>query len=107
MRRLALGGLAVLAVLAAVVFSLVLATDGGRGWDGSTLHASWVDPQRAGVLERGPGEPLVDRTALARQSRAHGTLATFVQVSDPAASGDLLSLFGSELGPTVIHLTAA
>lgn len=72
-----------LAVLAAVVFSLVLATDGGRGWDGSTLHASWVDPQRAGVLERGPGEPLVDRTALARQSRAHGTLATFVQVSDP------------------------
>jgi 3',5'-cyclic AMP phosphodiesterase CpdA len=82
MRRVAVGGLVALAVAAAVA-SGVVATRGGRGWDGSTLHATWVDSRGAGVLARGPGEPLLDRTALAPRSRPVRTLATFAQVSDP------------------------
>jgi 3',5'-cyclic AMP phosphodiesterase CpdA len=60
-----------------------LETGGGRPWDGSTLRASWVDPRGTGTLERGSGEPLIDRTALARRSRPVRTLASFVQISDP------------------------
>ncbi len=72
----------VLVVAAAVVFA-VLATRGGQAWDGSTLQGTWVDPHGTGVLERGPGEPLLDRTDLAPRSRPVRTLATFVAIGDP------------------------
>lgn len=42
----------------AVAGALLLTRGGGSGWDGSTLHATWVDPRGTGVLERGAGEPL-------------------------------------------------
>jgi 3',5'-cyclic AMP phosphodiesterase CpdA len=79
--RLIAAGLVLVA--AAAVAVALLATGGGSAWDGSTLQGSWVDPHGTGTLERGPGDPLLDRTALAPRSRPVRTLATFVQISDP------------------------
>jgi 3',5'-cyclic AMP phosphodiesterase CpdA len=47
--------------------------------DGSTLAATWRDPDGDGFLSRGPGEPLRDRGAPARAGR---TLATFAVLTD-------------------------
>jgi metallophosphoesterase (TIGR03767 family) len=57
-------------------------TRGGGGWWGSTLQASFVDPNGDGVLERGPGEAFVDRTELAPRSRPVRRLALFAQITD-------------------------
>jgi metallophosphoesterase (TIGR03767 family) len=51
-------------------------------WSGSTLHGSFVDRNRDGVLERGPGEPFVERTDLARRSKPVRRLALFAQLTD-------------------------
>jgi metallophosphoesterase (TIGR03767 family) len=64
-------------VALAVVF-----TAGGGGWSGSSLHGSFVDRNRDGVLERGPGEPFVDRTELAAPSKPVQRLAVFAQITD-------------------------
>src|SRR5918912_914004 len=73
-------GLAVAAALAAAC----LAGCGARqaGVPDSTLRATFVDRNGDGFLERGPGEPLVPRTELARASRATKQLALFVQFTD-------------------------
>ena len=81
MRPLIAAGL-VLVVAAAVAFG-VLATRSAQAWDGSTLRGTWVDPRGTGTLDRGPGEPLLDRTDLAPRSRPVRTLATFVAIGDP------------------------
>ena len=67
-----------------VVVGVVAAmlTQGGGAWSGSTLHGSFVDRNRDGVLERGPGEPLVERTDLAPRSRPVRRLALFAQITD-------------------------
>src|SRR6185312_9717510 len=49
---------------------------------GSTLVATWRDPDGDGVLTRGPGEPLRDRTDLARPSPPGRTLATLAVLTD-------------------------
>jgi 3',5'-cyclic AMP phosphodiesterase CpdA len=49
---------------------------------GSTLRATWVDPRGSGVLEPGPGEPLMRRTALAPASPIQQTLTVFAQITD-------------------------
>ena len=64
------------AALAAVLASR------GAGWSGSTLQGSFVDRNRDGVLERGPGEPFVERTELAPHSRRVRRLALFAQITD-------------------------
>jgi len=81
-RRSLIAGVLVL-VVAAAVTSGVLATRGVPAWDGSTLRGTWVDKNGSGTLERGPGEPLLDRTDLAPRSRPVKTLATFVAIGDP------------------------
>ena len=70
-------------LLALVFVACVLAGCGGshRAAD-STLSATWVDPHNTGVLRRGPGEPLVDRTALAPRSKPVRQLAVFAQFTD-------------------------
>jgi metallophosphoesterase (TIGR03767 family) len=48
----------------------------------STVRRTYVDRTGSGVLVPGPGEPLVDRTALAPRSRPTRTLAVFAQLTD-------------------------
>lgn len=49
---------------------------------GSTLSGTWIDADGNGTLERGPGEPLLDRTDLAPASPPGRALATLVQITD-------------------------
>jgi 3',5'-cyclic AMP phosphodiesterase CpdA len=72
---------------ALVALALVLASCGGSGSHpsdpgGSTLVATWEDPDGDGVLTRGPGEPLRDRTDLARAVAPGRTLATLAVLTD-------------------------
>ncbi len=69
--------LALLLVAAAAV-----AGCGSSGASDSTLHSTWIDPHHSGQLERGPGEPFVERTELARRSRPVRQLALFAQFTD-------------------------
>ncbi len=48
----------------------------------STLEATFVDRDGDGALERGPGEPLRDRTELAPTARPGRTLVTLAQITD-------------------------
>jgi 3',5'-cyclic AMP phosphodiesterase CpdA len=66
-----------------LVAALALAGCGSTaGSGGDTLHATWTDPHRDGVLQHGPGEPLVERTALAPESKPVKQLALFAQFTD-------------------------
>jgi 3',5'-cyclic AMP phosphodiesterase CpdA len=62
--------------------------DGGAGGpasaaaDGSTLRATFVDRDGDGTLERGPGEPLRDRTALGARATPGRVLASIGIVTD-------------------------
>jgi hypothetical protein len=73
----------VVALAAAAVLVLAVGGRAERRQDtGSTLLATWVDRDGNGVLERGPGEPLRERTELAPARRPVRTLATFAQITD-------------------------
>jgi metallophosphoesterase (TIGR03767 family) len=67
---------------------VVLATSGCLGGGGpaaptgSTRAQTFVDANGDGVLERGPGEALVDRTTLAPASAPVRELARFAQITD-------------------------
>ena len=76
--------LLVVVALAAVALAMVGATgsEPSESRSGSTLRGTWGDRDGNGTLERGPGEPLLDRTELARASRPVRELATFAQVTD-------------------------
>jgi 3',5'-cyclic AMP phosphodiesterase CpdA len=48
----------------------------------STLDATLVDRDGDGALERGPGEPLIDRTELAPAAEPGAIVATLAQITD-------------------------
>jgi 3',5'-cyclic AMP phosphodiesterase CpdA len=74
-----------------LALGLLLAVMAGCGGDrargpqavaGSTLTATWGDPDGDGTLQQGPGEPLRDRTELARATRPGRVLAGLAVVTD-------------------------
>ena len=73
-------------LLAAAIVALLAGrpadTAPAQAGSGSTLDGTWVDADGNGTLERGPGEPLIDRTDLAPASPVERTLATLVQITD-------------------------
>jgi hypothetical protein len=71
----------------AVVAAALLVASCGSGEEppapaASTLEATIVDRDGDGALERGPDEPLVDRTELAPAARPGATIATLAQLTD-------------------------
>jgi 3',5'-cyclic AMP phosphodiesterase CpdA len=73
----------------------------------STLDTTWRDPDGDGFLQRGPGEPLRDRSELARPSRPGRTLATLAVLTDvhvrdeeSPARVPFLDRFGGSFGST-------
>ena len=67
-------------LVAAVVVAIGCAGSGPP--PGATTSGTWVDRDGDGLLERGPGQPLLDRTDLAPPARPLRTLATFAQLTD-------------------------
>jgi 3',5'-cyclic AMP phosphodiesterase CpdA len=71
------------AVVALVVAGCGDDTPGSPAAPGaSTLQRTLADPDGDGALQAAPGEPLRDRTDLARASRPGQVLATFAQITD-------------------------
>jgi 3',5'-cyclic AMP phosphodiesterase CpdA len=106
MRAVRAGGL-VIAVLAAVFAAGCGEGAAPRPPPGSTLRATLVDRDGDGALERGPGEPLRDRTELGGGGRPTATLATFAQLTDlhvrdeeSPARVPFLDRLGGVFGPT-------
>ncbi|HEX8102756.1 MAG TPA: hypothetical protein VF533_09100 [Solirubrobacteraceae bacterium] len=98
-------------VLAAALLVTGCGGDGeraaGGGAGGSTLRSTLVDPDGDGVLARGPGEPLRDRTELAPASRPGRAIATFGQLTDTHVRDEespgrvpFLDRYGGALNPT-------
>jgi 3',5'-cyclic AMP phosphodiesterase CpdA len=72
------------ALIAAAVLLAACGDDEARPMPAaSTVEATLVDRDGDGALERGPGEPLVDRTELAPAAPRGDVLATVAQISDP------------------------
>ena len=70
------------ALLSAVALLLSGCGDDRPRPSSSTLEATYVDADGNGALERGPAEPLRDRTELAPRAQPGRALATLVQISD-------------------------
>ena len=69
-------------VAAALLLPAVAGCGSHRVSIDSTLRRTYVDRNGSGVLVTGPGEGLVDRTALAPRSRPTRTFAVFAQLTD-------------------------
>jgi 3',5'-cyclic AMP phosphodiesterase CpdA len=70
------------AALLAAAVALVGGCTGSSPPPGSTVSGAWVDRDGDGILERGPGQRLLNRSDLAPPARPLRTLATFAQLTD-------------------------
>jgi len=78
------------------------AAPGAAAADGSTLRATFVDPDGDGTLQRGPGEALRDRTDLApaaTPSRVLGSLGILTDVHVRDEESPARPVFLDRLGP--------
>jgi 3',5'-cyclic AMP phosphodiesterase CpdA len=73
---------AAIALLALALASCDATSSHPSDTGGSTLVSTWQDPDGDGVLTRGPGEALRDRTDLARPIAPGRTLATLAVLTD-------------------------
>jgi hypothetical protein len=74
----------------------------GRAGHGSTINTTWRDPAGAGILEPGPGEPLIARTELGPVAAPQQLIATLAHVTDAHvldASSPARVTFLDRLGP--------
>ena len=78
---MSLRALAVLVVVS-LAAGCTLAADDPPVSSGSTLEGTWVDTDGDGLLERGPGEPFVERAELAPAAAPGKVLAVFAQLTD-------------------------
>ena len=108
MRALAAALAAAALATAALALAVVGCGDDARpAPPGSTLRATLVDRDGDGALERGPGEPLRDRTELGGGGVGGATLATFAQITDAHVRDEesparvpFLDRLGGVFGPT-------
>jgi hypothetical protein len=80
--RLAVGVMTVLLLGGALATALARRDEARPPASGSTRAGTWVDRDGDGALERGPGEPLVARTELARAARPVRELGVFAMLTD-------------------------
>src|SRR5262245_53393527 len=88
------GGPAMLAVALAAVLA---ARGSSQPPPGSTLDATFRDPDGDGVLQRGAGEPLADRTDIAPGGKVVRTLATLAVIADAHVTDEESPLRGEVL----------
>jgi hypothetical protein len=85
------------AFLAVVVAALVAACGSSGPPPGSTLEGTFRDRNGDGVLERGPGEQLADRTDIAPAGRVTRTLTTLAIIADAHVTDEESPLRGEVL----------
>jgi 3',5'-cyclic AMP phosphodiesterase CpdA len=68
--------------LVVAIVAVIAGCAGSGSPPGSTVSGTWVDRNGDGILERGPGQRLLDRTELGPPVRPLRTLATFAQLTD-------------------------
>src|SRR6478736_3365695 len=85
------------AILAVALAALVAACGSSQPPPGSTLDGTFRDPDGDGVLQRGAGEPLTDRTDIASPGRVARTLATLAVIADAHVTDEESPLRGEVL----------
>src|SRR4051794_7466786 len=86
-----------LAILAVALVAFVAACGSSQAPPGSTVDGTFADPDGDGVLQRGPGEPFVDRTDLAPAGRVVRTRTTLAIIADAHVTDEESPLRGEVL----------
>src|SRR5690348_5611506 len=85
------------AMLAVALAASLAACGSSQAPPGSTLTGTYRDPNGDGILSRGPGEPLTDRTDLAPTGTVAKTLTTLAVIADAHVTDEESPLRGEVL----------